>query len=132
MRSGLPLGELERFRKLHRSRFSGYMGEKRKRMVRKYGYDPKNASHLIRLLRMGSEFLVSGRLDVYRTTDASDLIAIKRGEWSLDRVKAEAERLFATAEEARARSPLPPEPDAAAAGALLLELQCRLLGIERP
>ena len=52
---------LTRFRKLHHSHFSGYMGEKRKAMVRKYQYDVKNAAHLIRLLRMGAEFLESGR-----------------------------------------------------------------------
>lgn len=34
---------LIRFRKLHREHFSGYMGEKRKAMVRKYQYDVKNA-----------------------------------------------------------------------------------------
>lgn len=33
------------------------MGEKRKQLVAKHGYDTKNASHLIRLLRMGMEFL---------------------------------------------------------------------------
>jgi len=41
---------LTRFRKLHREHLSGYMGEKRKAMVRKYQYDVKNAAHLIRLL----------------------------------------------------------------------------------
>ena len=35
--------------------FKGYMGEKRKRLVQKHGYDCKNASHLVRLLRMGME-----------------------------------------------------------------------------
>jgi hypothetical protein len=45
---------LVRFRKLHREHFSGYMGEKRKAMVRNYLYDVKNAAHLIRLLRLGS------------------------------------------------------------------------------
>jgi len=36
-----------------RNKFSGYMGEKRKALVKKFGYDVKHASHLIRLLRMG-------------------------------------------------------------------------------
>jgi len=59
---GLSHDLLTRFRKLHREHFSGYMGEKRKAMARKYQYDVKNAAHLIRLLRMGSEFIVSGIL----------------------------------------------------------------------
>lgn len=54
--------------------FKGYMGEKRKALVEKWGYDCKNASHLIRLLRMGIEFLNYGILTVYRD-DAEDLIA---------------------------------------------------------
>ena len=119
---------LNRFRKLHREHFSGYMGEKRKAMVRKYQYDVKNAAHLIRLLRMGSEFIATGNLQVYRTTDADELKVIKRGGWSLDQVKIEAARLFGGVEVARARSPLPPSPDAEAANALLIDLHRRFLG----
>lgn len=125
---GLDRELLNRFRKLHREHFSGYMGEKRKAMVRKYQYDVKNAAHLIRLLRMGSEFIATGNLQVYRTTDADELKVIKRGGWSLDQVKTEAERLFHVVKEARARSPLPPRPDADAANALLIDLHRRFLG----
>jgi hypothetical protein len=83
------------------------MGEKRKAMVRKYQYDVKNAAHLIRLLRMGSELITTGMLQVYRTTDADELKVIKRGGWTLDQVKAEAARLFDGVEAARARSAVP-------------------------
>lgn len=126
---GVPLESLTRFRKLHRGHFSGYMGEKRKAMVRKYQYDVKNAAHLIRLLRMGIEFLETGRLQVFRTPDAEELKRIKRGGWTLEQVKEEAERLFATIEEARARSPLPERPDESAANSLLVELHRRVLGV---
>jgi predicted nucleotidyltransferase len=119
--------QLIRFRKLHREHFSGYMGEKRKAMVRKYQYDVKNAAHLIRLLRMGAEFIATGTLQVYRTDDADELKVIKRGGWMLDQVKAEAERLFTVVDEARARSTLPVEPDTNAANALLMELHRRIL-----
>lgn len=121
---------LVRFRKLHREHFSGYMGEKRKAMVRKYQYDVKNAAHLIRLLRMGAEFLESGRLNVFRTTDADELKVIKRGGWTLDQVKAEAARLFDGIEASRARSPLPLAPDERAAGELLMQLHLRILGLD--
>lgn len=40
----------------------GYMGEKRKALVNKYGYDTKSVAHLIRLLRMGVEFLTTGEM----------------------------------------------------------------------
>ncbi|HEU4995264.1 MAG TPA: nucleotidyltransferase domain-containing protein [Gemmatimonadaceae bacterium] len=118
---------LVRFRKLHHSHFSGYMGEKRKAMVRRYQYDVKNAAHLIRLLRMGAEFLETGQLQVYRTSDADELKRIKRGGWTLDQVKAEAELLFAGIEASRARSPLKPAPDHAAANQLLIEMHRSIL-----
>jgi len=90
--------------------FEGYMGEKRKALVKKHGYDTKNASHLIRLLRMGIEFLTEGYLYVKRK-DATQLLEIKNGEWSLEKVQEESDRLFKLAEEAYIRSSLPSQPD---------------------
>ena len=83
--------------------FNGRLGERRKKMYEKLGYDGKAAAHLIRLLKMGIEFMVEGELHVLRH-DAPMLVAIKRGEWTLDQVKAEANRLFALADEAYVRS----------------------------
>lgn len=91
--------------------FEGYMGEKRKQLVQKYGYDTKNAAHLIRLLNMGIEFLSSGELQVTRP-DRKMLIEIKDGEWPLEKVKAEADRLFVLAQEAYLRSSLRERPHA--------------------
>jgi len=125
----LSLDTLNQFRKLHHEHFSGYMGEKRKAMVRKYQYDVKNAAHLIRLLRMGIEFLETGRLQVYRTSDAEELKQIKRGGWALEQVKAQAETLSGRIEEARAGSPLPDRPDEAAANALLMNIHAQVLGL---
>jgi predicted nucleotidyltransferase len=88
----------------------GYMGEKRKQLVDKFGYDCKNASHLIRLLRMGIEFLREGKLHVYRE-DAPQLIEIKRGRWTLEQVKEEANMLFKRAEQAYDECKLPNQPD---------------------
>jgi len=111
---------------LHRMthyKFEGYMGEKRKELVERYGYDTKNAAHLVRLLRMGIEFLTDGMLHVKRQ-DAPQLLEIKRGEWTLDRVKAEADRLFALAEEAFVRSTLPVAVDGARVNDLLCDILC--------
>jgi hypothetical protein len=61
---------------------------------------------------MGIEFLNEGTLYVDRShTDGPQLLEIKRGEWSLDRVKAEADRLFRRAEDAYDRCTLPSTPD---------------------
>jgi predicted nucleotidyltransferase len=102
--------------------YEGYMGEKRKALVDKHGYDTKNASHLIRLLKMGLEFLVEGRLYVERTTDAQYLLDIKKGVYELDYIKSEAERLFALVETAYVESKLPAKPDVKKIEALLMKL----------
>lgn len=59
----------------------GYMGKKRKELVDKFGYDTKNASTLIRLLKMGIEFLTTGELQVDRP-EKHQLIEIKKGLWT--------------------------------------------------
>jgi predicted nucleotidyltransferase len=82
----------------------------------------KNAAHLIRLLRMGIEFLTEGILYVERTNDATQLLEIKHGEWSLDSVKQEAERLFTLCQEAYIHSPLPPKPDSEKINTICIEL----------
>jgi len=113
---------VKRYRGERRRYYSGgYMGTKRRELVRRVGYDAKNAAHLIRLLRMGIEFLTEGAMHVERA-DAPELMSIKRGEWSLEKVKAEAERLFQLSQEAYVRSTLPPEPDRDRAECLCVEM----------
>ena len=84
----------------------GYMGEKRKKLVEKFGYDCKNAAHLIRLLVMITEFLDTGEMHVFREYDAERFLEIKRGEWSLDSVKKVADCLFKDALKAYKQSTL--------------------------
>lgn len=98
-----------------------YMGQKRKALVDEFGYDCKNAVHLIRLLRMGIEFLNDGQLYVERK-DAKELLAIKRGEWTLKEVKEEADRLFALAKIAVQNSKLPEKVDSAKINKLAMQV----------
>jgi hypothetical protein len=120
---------VKRFRGERRRFYSGgYMGKKRRELVRRVGYDAKNAAHLIRLLRMSIEFLTEGTLYVERA-DAVELLDIKRGAWPLEKVKGEAERLFQLAQEAYVRSPLPAEPDHRAAEQLCVELISEFHGL---
>jgi Predicted nucleotidyltransferase len=99
------------FHRMTHMSYDGYMGEKRKLLVDKYGYDCKNAAHLIRLLRMGIEFLAEGTLYVERQDDATQLLEIKRGEWTLEQVKTESERLFNLCDEVYIKSTLRETPD---------------------
>lgn len=111
------------FRKMEGGACNGYMGAKRRALVERHGYDTKNAAHLIRLLRMGIEFLRDGELIVDRGGyDATELLAIKRGEWTLGRVRLEAERSFRRAEESYDRSTLPAKPDRARVEELCVEV----------
>ncbi len=116
--AGYAHGQLHRMTHMA---FEGYMGEKRKQLVQKYGYDVKNAAHLIRLLRMGIEFMTEGELHVKRQ-DATQLLEIKNGEWTLEKVKAEADRLFVLAEESYIRSTLPPYVDSDAINKMLANI----------
>lgn len=104
---GYAQGQLKKMRS---GSYQGYMGEKRKELFDRYGYDVKQASHLIRILRQGVEFMVDGRMTVLRP-DASELLEIKQGGWSLDRVLAVAGDLEQRLKEAGDESTLPEEPD---------------------
>lgn len=117
--AGYAHAQLDRMEK---GAFRGYMGEKRKAMVAQYGYDTKNAAHLIRLLRMACEFLATGEMQVYREHDGAELYAIKMGAWSLEKVKAEAATLFECARDAKNASPLPEQPDVIRAERLLMSM----------
>ena len=107
--------------KMEHGAFKGYMGDKRKALVERHGYDTKNAAHLIRLLRMGIEFLRDGEMNVMRH-DAAELLAIKHGEWTLDRIKDEAQHLFRRAEDVYDHSTLPVGPDRDAVNRLCVEV----------
>jgi uncharacterized protein len=89
----------------------GYMGAKRTQLVEKYGYDVKNAAHMIRLLRMAIEALQTGEMQV-RRPDASEIIEIKQGKWSLEQVLTEAKGLAEEAESAVQGCRLQEHPEA--------------------
>jgi hypothetical protein len=103
----------------------GYMGQKRKQLVERFGYDTKNAAHLIRLLRMAIEFLNESVFYVQRESDATQLLDIKMGKWTLEQVKAEADRLFQRAEAAYDKSTLPAQPDMAKINELTVSIVSR-------
>lgn len=116
--TGYAYSQLKRMQKFEHH---GYMGEKRKALVKQFGYDTKNAAHLIRLLRMGIEFLATGQLNVMRK-DAQQLISIKKGEYTLEWIKEQAEMLFDDARTALIHSKLPEEPDYHKAEQLLIHI----------
>jgi hypothetical protein len=117
--AGYAAGQLARMEKYTTK---GYMGEKRRALVDKFGYDCKNAAHCVRLLRMATEFLTTGELRVFRTEDAEELLDIKKGGWPLETVKAEAEKAFADIKAAAESSPLPELPDMGRVNQMVVEV----------
>lgn len=111
------------FYKMTHMAFEGYMGDKRKKLVEKFGYDCKNAAHLIRLMRMCNEWLVSHEFEVHRK-DAQQLIDIKTGKWSLEEVKRESAKLFEKGEKLfeQHKYSFPKEVDKNRVNDLLLEI----------
>jgi hypothetical protein len=85
---------------------------------------PKNAYNLLRLIAAATSWLGEGR-PTFAVGGAlrEKLLAVKRGQVSLERVLAEAEAMMPALEAARDASPLPRGPDVGRADALLARIQ---------
>lgn len=79
---GYAIDQLNKMSKDNDEISTGRMGEKRKLVFEKFGYDTKNAMHCIRLLSMGIEILSGKGVIVKRTEDRDFLLDIKRGKYS--------------------------------------------------
>lgn len=89
----------------------------------RFGYDVKAGMHVLRLLHEGIELLSGGWVTLPRPeSERSLLLAVRRGEWSEDRVIAEANRLFADLERASERSTLPKQVDLSAIRKLVTKI----------
>ena len=115
---GYGYGQLHR---MTNQAFEGYMGDKRRQLFQSLGFDAKNASHAIRIFRMGIEMMETGKLVVERP-DAEELKAIKRGEWSLEQIREESDRLKKRADEVYESSKLPYDVDYEKINKLTMEI----------
>jgi hypothetical protein len=62
--------------------------KKRAELEAKFGYDTKNAMHLVRLINMGKEILSTGKINTDRTfIDADELKAIRNGAWTIEKIE---------------------------------------------
>lgn len=73
---------------------TGKYGEKRKALIKQYGYDVKFAYHTIRLLGMIRHFFSHGEMNVYRYGDIPKLMDIRMGYWSQEKFFENAEFLM--------------------------------------
>ena len=76
----------------------------------KSGYDTKHASHLVRLMRMGYEILTEGKVIVKRP-DREEILAIKKGAWSYEKVMEYADEMQRKLDEAYKITKLPKTVD---------------------
>jgi predicted nucleotidyltransferase len=84
----------------------------------KYGYDVKAAMYTLRLLYECKELLSEGTITLPRP-ERDFLIRVRAGKYSMDKVVAMAQKLFAECEEAAETSRLPERVDRAAVSRLL-------------
>lgn len=101
----------------------------RSSLEEKFGYDTKHAYHLVRLIRMCREVLLTGKVIVKRP-DREELLAIRNGAWSYeqliefaDREEKELNAIYATC------NLLPKVPDMEKVDELCIRLVERRLSI---
>lgn len=127
--------------KAHALKYRGYADAQLRRMMgdrgrgkhgqrpeleQEFGYDVKAAMHVLRLLHEGIEFVSQGWVTLPRPeSERGKLLEVRRGEWSRNRVIAEANRLFAELDSAANHSPLPEFVDLRAVGRLVTEVSLR-------
>lgn len=87
----------------------------------RFGYDTKFGAHVVRLLRMCREILTTGEVLV-RRPDREELLAIREGAWSFDRLREWAAAEDAALDALAKASPLPHAPDRKALDALCVTL----------
>lgn len=105
--------------------------EKRHELESKYGYDTKHASHLIRLLTMANEVLVTGQLLVKRP-DAQLLLDIRNGSLTYDELMKYADSLEQTAKQSYATTKLKRSPDFKLAAKVTIEVQDMVWNSTKP
>jgi predicted nucleotidyltransferase len=96
---------------------------KRSALEEEFGYDCKHAMHLVRLLRMGEEVL-SGKGVIVKRPDAQELLSIRNGAWSYEKLLAYAESKDTLIREVLYKSTsLPKYPNIKLASKVLMQAQ---------
>lgn len=93
-----------------------------------FGYDVKHGMHLLRLMRMCKEILLTGKVHVKRS-DREGLLAVRRGDRIYDSLIEEAERLEAECAALYETSLLPREANRAKIDEMIVDMTERYLRI---
>jgi hypothetical protein len=110
-------------------KYKSYMAwkENRKNTVRnlieeKFGYDTKNAMHLVRLMRTGYECVSEG-VYIVKRPDAKELLNIREGAWPYDKLKDYAIEMDEKIKNAMKTSPLADEVNIEKVQKLIIDIQ---------
>jgi len=104
---GYAHAQLQRMKRVN---INANLNPLRRQRREEFGYDTKNALHLIRILTMGYEILVEKTLNVWRE-DREYLKAILAGEYNFEYIQQLADKKFDLLEEAYIKSDLPEKVD---------------------
>lgn len=97
--------------------------KKRAELEATFGFDTKNALHLTRLINMGKEILLTGKVNVDRTNiDAEELKAIRAGAWTYEQVEEYANNAETEMEELYKKSILQQTPQINKINELLIDV----------
>lgn len=83
---------------------------KRAKLVEQFGFDTKDAAHVVRLMRMGLE-IIEGKGVIVKRPDAEELLSIRAGAWEPEKIFTYAGEMEAKIQEAMKTCKLPLEPD---------------------
>lgn len=83
---------------------------KRRALVEQFGFDTKDAAHVVRLMRMGLE-IIEGKGVIVRRPDAEELLSIRAGAWEPEKIFAYAAEMESKIQKAMETCKLPLEPD---------------------
>lgn len=90
----------------------GQLRVNRPELVEKHGWDVKYGGHILRLAHQGVEYLSTGKLSLPMPIEQrEEVLAVRRGEWSMEKTLTRAGEIVHELEDLRLSSPLPPEPD---------------------
>jgi len=109
----------DQLKRMTGSKGRGKKGQ-RPEIEEKYGYDAKAAMHTLRLLYECKELLSEGTITLPRP-ERDFLIRVRTGKYSMEKVVAMAQKLFAECEEEARCSSLPERVDRAAISRLLTD-----------
>jgi predicted nucleotidyltransferase len=98
------------------------IGSVRNLLEDKFGYDTKDAMHLVRLMRIGYECITEGTYNV-RRSDAKELLEIRSGDWSYDKIYNYAKEFDNKIKEAVKICSLPENVDKEKAANIILDIQ---------